>query len=130
MRCFWTGPFFLFVEGKTPNEPVYIALGIKPNGRREILGFWLFGAKEESARNWQEVLNDLKRRGVQRVWIFITAALPGLGEAIKKIFPGADWQLCVLHAIKDALNKVREKDRQALKKIYRVETQEEAEEAL
>jgi len=41
---------------------VYIALGIKPDGRREVLGFWLFGAEGESAHNWEEVLKDLKRR--------------------------------------------------------------------
>ena len=113
---------------------MYIALGIKPDGRREILGFWLFGAEGESSRNCEEVLKDLKRRGVQRVRIFITDDLPGLEEAIKKIFPEADWQLCVLHAVRDALNKVRKKDREAvaeaLKKIYRAETEEEAREAL
>jgi transposase-like protein len=80
------------------------------------------------------VLKDLKRRGVQRVRIFITDDLPGLEEAIKKIFPEADWQLCVLHAVRDALNKSRKKDRDALaedlKKIYRAESQKEAEEAL
>jgi len=113
---------------------VYIALGIKPDGRREILGFWLFGAEGESARNWEEVLKDLKRRGVQRVRIFITNDLPGLQEAIKKIFPESDWQLCVLHAVWDELNKVRKKDREALaealKKIYWAEREEETEEAL
>ena len=113
---------------------MYLALGIKPDGQREVLGFWLFGAEGESARNWEEVLKDLKGRGVQRVRIFITDDLPGLEEAIKKIFPEADWQLCVLHAVRDALNKVRKKDREAvaeaLKKIYRAETEEEAKEAL
>jgi putative transposase len=80
------------------------------------------------------VLKDLKRRGVQRVRIFITDELPGSEEAIKKIFPEADWQLCVLHAVRDALNKSRKKDRDALaedlKKIYRAESQKETEEAL
>jgi len=76
------------------------------------------------------VLKDLKRRGGQRVRIFITDDLPGLEEAIKKIFPEADWQLCVLHAVRDALNKSRKKDREALaedlKRIYRAESREEA----
>ena len=66
--------------------------------------------------------------------IFITDDLPGLEEVIKKIFPESDWQLCVLHAVRDALNKVRKKDREALaedlKKIYRAETEEEAKEAM
>jgi transposase-like protein len=128
------GPFFSIRRGKTAKELVSIALGIKLDGRREILGFWLFGAEGESARNWEEVLKDLKRRGVQWVRIFITDDLPGLEEAIKKIFPEADWQLCVLHAVRDALNKSQKKDWEALaedlKEIYRAEIREEAEEAL
>jgi transposase-like protein len=66
-----------------------MALGIKPDGRRKILGFWLFGAEGESARNWEEVLKDLRRRRIQRVRIFISDDLLGLEEAIKKIFPDA-----------------------------------------
>jgi len=128
------GPFFSIRRGKTAKELVSIALGIKLDGRREILGFWLFGAEGESARNWEEVLKDLKRREVQWVRIFITDDLPGLEEAIKKIFPEADWQLCVLHAVRDALNKSQKKDWEALaedlKEIYRAEIREEAEEAL
>jgi len=131
---FLDGTFLSIRRGKTAKELVYIVLGIKPDGRREILGFWLFGAEGESSRNGEEVLKDLKRRGVQRVRIFITDDLPGLEEAIKKIFPEADWQLCVLHAARDALNKARKKDREtlaeALKEIYRAESWEEAEEAL
>jgi len=131
---FLDGTFLSSRRGKTVKEPVYVALGIKPDGRREILGFWLFGTEGESARNWEEVLKDLRRREVQRVRIFITDDLSGLEEAIKKIFPEADWQLCVLRAVRDVLNNVQKKDRaalaEALKKIYRAESQEEAEEAL
>jgi putative transposase len=86
--------FLSIRRGKTAKEPVYMVLGIKPDGRREILGFWLFGAEGESAGNWEEVLKDLKRRGVQRVRIFITDDLPRLEEAIKKIFPVVYQELC------------------------------------
>ncbi|MBC7318265.1 IS256 family transposase [Candidatus Bipolaricaulota bacterium] len=131
---FLDGTFLSIRRGKTAKEPVYMALGIKPDGRREILGFWLFGAEGESAQNWEEVLKNLRRRGVQRVRIFITDDLPGLEEAIRKIFPEADWQLCVLHAVREALNKARKADREALaedlKRVYRAETEEEARKAL
>ena len=46
--------------GKVAREPVYIALGIKPDGKREILGFWLFGAEGESSHNWQDMARALR----------------------------------------------------------------------
>ncbi|MEM3484897.1 MAG: transposase [Candidatus Methanomethyliaceae archaeon] len=76
----------------------------------------MFGAEGESARNWEEVLKNLRRRGVKRVRIFVTDDLPVLEEAIRKIFPKADGQLCVLHAMQDAPNQARKKDQEALPK--------------
>ena len=61
---FLDGTFLSIRRGQSAKEPVYIALGIKPDGRREVLGFWPFGAEGESAKNWEEVLKDLWRRGV------------------------------------------------------------------
>lgn len=126
--------FLAIRRGTTAKEPVYLALGILPDGRREVLGFWLFGAEGESARNWEVVLKDLQRRGVERVRIFVTDDLPGLGEAIRRLYPQADRQLCVLHAVRESLAQVRRKDREAvaedLKAIYRAEGLEEAEEAI
>lgn len=131
---FLDGTFLSVRRRTTAKEPVYLAVGIKPDGRREVLGFWLFGAEGESAGNWEEVLKDLWRRGVRRVRIFVTDDLPGLEEAIRKVFPDADWQLCVLHAVREALNKARNKDREALaedlKAVYQAETEQEAKEAL
>ena len=63
------GIFLSIRRGKTGKEPVYIALRIKPEGRREILGFWRLGAEGESVRNWEEVLQDLWRRGVRMVFL-------------------------------------------------------------
>ena len=131
---FLDGTFLSVRRGQSAREPVYMALGIKPDGRWEILGFWLFGAEGESAKNWEEVLKDLWRRGVRRVRIFITDDLLGLEEAIRKIFPKADWQLCGLHAVRDALNKAGKNDQKALaqdlKAVYRAETEGEGKEAL
>ena len=71
--------------------------------------------------------------GIRRVKIFSTDDLPGIEEAIRKIFPEVDWQLCVLHTIRDALNKARKNDREALaqdpKAGHRAETEEETKEA-
>ncbi|MCS7240930.1 MAG: transposase [Candidatus Bipolaricaulota bacterium] len=106
---------------------------MKPNGRWEILGLAV-RSEGESAKNGEEVLKDLWRRGVRRVRIFVKDDLPGLEEAIRKIFPEADGQLCVLHAVREALNQARKADREALaadlKAVYRAETEEEAKEGL
>ncbi|MBC7221886.1 transposase [Candidatus Bipolaricaulota bacterium] len=104
---FLDGTFLHIRRGQTAKEPVYLALGILPDGRREILGFWLLGAEGESTENWEEVLKELRRRGVERVRTFISDDLPRFEEAIKKIFPKSQWQLCVLHAVRDSLNEVR-----------------------
>jgi transposase-like protein len=64
---------------------VYLPFGIKPEARKEILGFWLFGAEWKSATDWKEVLKDLERCGVQRIRIFVTDDFP----AWRRGFPQA-----------------------------------------
>ncbi len=126
--------FLSIRRGKVAKEPVYVALGIKPDGRREILGFWLFGAEGESSHNWDDVMHELWDRGVRKVKLFITDDLAGIEEAIRKTYPQAAWQLCVLHTVRDTLNKVRKIDREQmaedLKAIYKAEVVKEAEKAL
>jgi len=127
------GTFLSVRRGKTAKEPVYLALGIRPDGRREVLGFWLFGAEGESARNWRQVVRELWERGVRVVKLF-ESVLPGIEEAVREIFPSSKWQLCVLHTVRDSLAKVRKKDREALaqdlKAIYRADTVKQAHRAL
>ena len=74
-------------------ETVYVALGITPSGERRVLGFWLLPT--ESATAWEEVLRELWERGLQRVLLFITDALPGIEGAIQRVYPLAQWQGCV-----------------------------------
>jgi len=119
---------------ESSKEPVYVALGVKPDGQRQVLGFWLFGAEGESSQNWKTILRELWDRGVRKVEVFISDDLPGIEEAIREVFPNAKWQLCVVHAVRDALAKVRKANREAmtqdLKRIYRADTLEQAHEAL
>jgi putative transposase len=126
--------FLAVRRGKAAKEPVYVALGIRPDGRREVLGFWLFGAEGESSHNWKSILRELWDRGVREVKVFISDDLPGIEDAVREIFPGAKWQLCVLHMVRDSLAKVRKADREALardlKAVYGADTVEQAYEAL
>ncbi|BAT71785.1 transposase IS654 family [Thermosulfidibacter takaii ABI70S6] len=122
--------FLNITRGYTSKEPVYVVLGVDSKGMREILGFWLFGAEGESSYNWQDILRDLKRRGVKRVKIFVSDDLPGLKEAIRLEFPSADHQLCISYAVRNSLNKVRRRDKSAvaedLRKIFTAENIDEA----
>jgi transposase-like protein len=79
-------------------------------------------------------LRELNRRGVKKVQLFITDNLPGIENAIKMVYPGSEWQLCVLHTVMNSLNKVRVKDRglfvEDLKRVYRAETKEKVKEVI
>ena len=97
-------------DGVYSKTPVYVALGITPQGYREILGFWVPGTEGEGAEMWLLVLNELRERGVRRVDLFISDGLRGLTEAIKKAFPRAKHQLCQTHLLRRSLSLVRRAD--------------------
>ncbi|RTG96615.1 IS256 family transposase, partial [Thermus scotoductus] len=113
-------------------EAVYVALGVTPGGQRQVLGFWLLPT--ESATAWEEVLRELWQRGLRRVLLFITDGLPGMEEAIRRVYPLAQWQVCVVHRVRSSLAQVRARDRallaQDLKGIYGARSRVEALEAL
>jgi len=93
-------------------EAVYFALGVDEQGYREILGFYVGG--QESASSWSEVLLDLKRRGVEEVLLGIFDGLSGLSDVFRKAYPLADVQRCVVHKVRNTLNKARKKDQYEL----------------
>src|SRR5205823_6549391 len=102
------------------NKCVYIVIGLKPDGIKEVLGFWI--AKTESAAFWMSVLTDLKARGVEDILIACTDNLKGFTQAIKAVFPLTVTQLCIIHQIRNSCKFVVFKDRKEfcadLKKVY------------
>ncbi len=113
-------------------ETVYVALGLTPGGERMLLGFWLLPT--EGASGWEEVLRELWERGLRRVLLFVTDGLPGMEEAIRRVYPLAGWQRCVVHMVRSSLAGVRVRDRglvaEALKGVYLAGTRAEALRAL
>jgi len=105
-------------EGTVRNKAVYVALGVRPDGTKEILGLWI--EQSEGAKFWLRVMNELKSRGVDDVLI---DGLKGFPEAITAVFPQAQVQTCVVHLIRHSLAFVSYKDRKsvaaALKNIYK-----------
>ena len=107
-------------DGKVTNKCVYIVIGVKADGIKEVLGFWI--AKTESASFWMTVLTDLKARGVEDILIACTDNLKGFTQAIKGVFPETVTQLCIVHQIRNSCKFVVWKDRKEfckkLKKVY------------
>jgi putative transposase len=107
-------------DKKVINKCVYIVIGLKPDGRKEVLGFWI--EKTETAAFWMSVLTDLKARGVEDILIACTDNLKGFTQAIAAVFPEAVTQLCIVHQIRNSCRFVVYKDRQVfckdLKMVY------------
>jgi putative transposase len=108
-------------EGLVRNKAVHIALGVRHDGGKEILGMWL--EQNEGAKFWLRVMNELKNRGVDDLLIAVVDGLKGFPDAITAVFPEATVQTCIVHLLRNSLDFVSYKDRKAvaaaLKDIYR-----------
>lgn len=113
-------------------KAVYVALGVNPDGARDVLGLWI--AESEGARFWLSVLTDLRNRGVQDVWFVCADGLSGLPDAIAATFPKSIVQTCIVHLIRSSLRFVSQADRKPvvamLRTVYSAENAQMAEAAL
>lgn len=105
-------------------EMVHIALGITLEGTKEILGYKI--APTESSEIWEELLLDLRDRGVERVSLFCTDALSGMENVINESFPTSRIQRCLVHIQRNLCAKTRVSDRKEVandfKEVYRSKT--------
>ena len=119
-------------EGTVRNKAVYLALGVLPDGSRDILGLWI--EQTEGAKFWLKVFNELRNRGVEDILIAVVDGLKGFPESIEAAFPQTTVQTCIVHLIRNSLDYVSWKDRKsvaaALKPIYTAPTEAAAGEAL
>ena len=108
-------------EGMVRDKAVYVALGVRLDGQKEILGLWI--EQTEGAKFWLRVMNELKNRGIEDILIAIVDGLKGFPEAITAVFPQTQVQTCIVHLIRNSLDFVSYKDRRAvaaeLKTVYR-----------
>jgi putative transposase len=108
-------------EGTVRNKAVYIALAVRADGRKEILGLWI--EQTEGAKFWLRVMTELKNRGVEDILIAVVDGLKGFPDAITAVFPQAQVQTCIVHLIRNSLDFVSYKDRRAvaaaLKEVYK-----------
>lgn len=119
-------------EGTVQNKAVYLALGVAPDGTKDVLGLWI--EQTEGAKFWLRVMTELKSRGVQDVLLAVVDGLKGFPEAITTIFPQTTVQTCIVHLLRHSLAYATWKERKAvaaaLKTIYRAPTVEAAQIAL
>jgi len=107
-------------NGKVTGKTIYLMIGLKHNGLKEVLGMWI--SESESASFWLNVLTEIKARGVKDILIACTDNLSGIRQAIKSVFPNTVTQLCVVHQIRNSIRYVVWKDRKHflsdLKNVY------------
>ena len=115
-------------DGTVRNKAVYVALGVTPDGHKDVLGLWI--AQTEGAKFWLRVLSELQARGVADILIAVVDGLRGFPDAITSVFPATTVQTCIVHLQRHSLQYVTWKDRKpvaaALRAIYRAPTVEAA----
>lgn len=119
-------------EGMVRNKAIHIALGVRADGAKEVLGLWL--EQNEGAKFWLRVMNELRNRGTEDILLAVVDGLKGFPEAITAVFPEAVVQTCIVHLLRNSMDFVSWKDRKglasALKEIYRASSADAAEQAL
>jgi putative transposase len=119
-------------EGLVSNRAVYLAIGVRCSGHKEILGIWI--EQTEGAKFWLRVMSELKNRGVQDILIAVVDGLKGFPEAITAVFPKAVVQTCIVHLIRYSMQFVSWKERKlisaGLRPIYQAESAAAARERL
>ena len=100
---------------KSHKIPIYVVVGTKLSGNKEILGIYLGNEDEnkniidnlhdknvsESTTFWTTVFEDLKERGVEKILYIVSDGLTGIKNAIKLSYPTSFYQRCVVHIVRD-----------------------------
>lgn len=119
-------------KGTVDNKSVYLAVGVAPDGDKDVLGMWL--APTEGAKFWLGILTELRQRGVQDILVLCADGLTGLPEAVEASFPNAIFQTCIVHMVRNSTRFVPWKERRPicadLRNVYGAANAEDAEAAL
>jgi transposase-like protein len=102
-------------DGQVANRPIYAAVGVTLDGRKDVLGLWA-GTGGEGAKFWMSVLVDLKNRGVRDVFFVVCDGLKGLPEVVENVWPLTIVQTCIIHLIRNTFRLTSRKDSDAIKR--------------
>jgi putative transposase len=119
-------------EGVVKNKAVYLAIGMRCSGHKEILGLWI--EQTEGAKFWLRVMSEIRNRGTGDILIAVVDGLKGFPEAISAVFPDTVVQTCIVHLIRYSMQFASWKERKAiaatLKPIYKADSAELAKQRL
>jgi putative transposase len=110
-----------------------VAYGVRRDGSRQLLAF--LRSQGESQSDWEGLLQDLYRRGLEgkNLQLIVTDGCPGLAAAIPTVYPRALHQRCWVHKMRNILEKVRKSDYDEVKRdaqaIYLAGSRKEAQQA-
>ena len=94
-------------DSRYKSMALYIAAGVREDGYREILGARLYDSETEI--DYESFFDDLKDRGLKGLDLVISDGHKGIREAVLRSFPGASWQFCHVHFIRNLMKKVSRK---------------------
>jgi transposase-like protein len=98
-------------DGQVANRPIYVALAVTVEGRRDILGLWAGEHGDgEGAKFWLRVLTEIRNRGVQDVCIAVCDGLKGLPDAVATVWPKTVVQTCIVHLLRNSFKYASRKD--------------------
>ena len=114
------------------SESLHVLLDITPDGTRKVLDYALYPT--ETAANYEEMMESIKKRGVKQVLLFASDGLAGMRDAVKRQFPEAEHQQCWVHLSRTVARYIRNKDRKNvlddLKSVYPATSENETRKAL
>ena len=115
--------------GEVKNVAVLVAIGVRADGHREILGV-AEGTKED-AESWRNFLRHLKQRGLRGVRLFTSDKSLGLLEALGEFYPEAAWQRCMVHWYRNVMSVVpKGKVKEVVAMLKAIHAQEDRQAAL
>src|SRR5699024_1560783 len=93
-------------------EAVYIAIGIKPNGHKEVIDYCI--APSENIDVWTEMLQNIKSRGLKQAELFLSDGVVGMKTALARTYPKAHFQRGLVHVMRNICARVGGDDREKM----------------
>ncbi|GHO56072.1 IS256 family transposase [Ktedonobacter robiniae] len=131
--AFADGTYFTVIyQSEGCKMPILAVVGIAITGEREVLAFRV--GDRENQQAWEDLMEDLKARGVKEIGLWISDGNRAMLNAITKHFPTAQRQRCVLHKMENVLSYVPSKQREQLelelKALFSQESRQQADQAV